>query len=775
MTFKERLTENNDFCTGCSACCSICPTDALKLTQDQYGYWKSSFNENNCINCGKCENLCPILYPVHIDRYQPPKAFAIQMEDDIRLKCSSGGVFLYVANSFIKENGVVIGCRWDDNNRAIHVLVNNYKDLEALCGSKYVQSYMDDIFNNVEKELKKGKKVLFSGTPCQVAGLYAFLGKVYDNLYTIDLLCFYAPSPLMLKNYLDETYPSDKIMSISFRDKKNGWTSEKMSITTLNNTGTLTHHVRENGVDAYQTAFHRRIMMGEHCENCAFVKLPRVGDLTLGDYWHLEKHNPNFNDGKGTSAVLINSEKGFNILDSLKRNSVKFAKINLSYLKGNRFEISSVVERDRYNKRFYQHYDGIHFVKPAQDAIDKHYDVAIVGGWDVKNYGSHLTYYSLHKIIEMIGYSSLLIGCPKNAQYKSTGNSALFKKNPYEEWDICYQYETVADMIEANNYTDTFIVGSDQLWNNELYKYFGEFTLLDFVFDNKKKIAYSTSFGKAKWEGSSPELEYFANHLKRFDAISVREESGVNICKELFDVDATWCIDPIFLCDRKEYDKISEASDKTLPDRYLAAYILDYKPEIESAILKISKRLKIPYVVVTDPNLSQQKWSIQAHMDYSEEDWITFIKNSEYFITDSFHGMCIALIYNKKISIIVNQRRGADRFYDYAKRFNISTRLVEDPSCLINEYYDLEGPTYDRINQLIDQYREEGIAWIKKNLTTIKKNAELTDNDIARIHYLNKKKKKNPQTVSLNRFKKEDIGVQLKGLLKRFWENSIKH
>lgn len=191
-------------CCGCHACVQRCPKHCITMREDEEGFFYPFINETLCLDCGLCEKVCPVLQQDEARR--PLKVYAAKNPDDrVRMLSSFGGVFTMLAEQILDEGGVVFGARFDENWDVVHSYVDNKKDLEVFRGSKYVQSYIGDCFQKAECFLKEGRKVLFSGTPCQIAGLRLFLRERYDNLLTVDLVCHGVPSPKVWRTYLNET------------------------------------------------------------------------------------------------------------------------------------------------------------------------------------------------------------------------------------------------------------------------------------------------------------------------------------------------------------------------------------------------------------------------------------------------------------------------------------------------------------------------------------------------------------------------------------------
>lgn len=309
--------ENKTNCTGCGACYNVCPVGAITMQGDEYGFYKPVIDKAKCINCGLCEKTCPL------DNYKSkndePKALAlINKDDDIRAKCASGGAFSAFAKYVLEQKGIVYGVIWNDDIVAVHSRAENIDQLEKMYSSKYVQANTLDTFKQAKKDLENGKKVLFSGTPCQIAGLKSYLKKDYENLITIDLVCHGVPSPLILEKYKQEflkNKPDEKIININFRSKKRGWGSFYTLIIETNKK----EYCIDGSKSSYLKAF-GNLSLNTSCLDCQFNKIPRITDITIGDFWGVNEFDKSLNDKKGTSIILINNDRGQNLLNKIKTN-----------------------------------------------------------------------------------------------------------------------------------------------------------------------------------------------------------------------------------------------------------------------------------------------------------------------------------------------------------------------------------------------------------------------------------------------------------------------
>ena len=734
MIFREYINDNyKSFCTGCGACVQKCTKKALTLIEDDLGYYVAHFDKNLCCNCGLCEGTCPSLFDLQIkDRRKEPPLYAVQMKDEMRSLSSSGGAFSELALLILGRGGVVFGAVWDSDFSVKHVWVDNADDLGKLRGSKYIQSYVGETFKECKAFLKQDRTVLFSGTPCQIAGLYAFLGKDYEKLYTVDVLCFHAPSHKYFQCYLNENYKIKNIYSCNMRDKSQGWFSTNLVFKSKDIHGKENIIIRREN-DVWERAFVDHLMMSEHCDNCKYVTRQRVGDLTLGDFWEICHIDKSF-DNLGTNSVLVNSKKGEELFSLMKERAAKMKKRKLDDIKGNRIAKHSRSGRHKQSERFERMFLRHGYNLSAQACLDDKHDVCVLGCWEVRNYGSHLTYFALYHFLKELGKSVIFVGCPGDAGYKTKGLPEYFKEMPYEPWEMHPQYKDKIDMRKANSLSDTFIVGSDQLWFPQLYRYFGSFAYLDFIHSNKRKIAYATSFGTSDWEGTSLEQSKISYLLSRFSDISVRELSGIEVCEKYFDRDVKCNLDPVFLCDVAEYDKLADKSTFETREDYLLAYILDCTNKKAELLMALGKELGTKVLIITDPNITHN-----LSPDYPivrnvyVEDWLKLIRDSKYVATDSFHGMCVSIIYRKNFVAFRNVKRGSARFDDYGNILHIHDRIIKgvwNVSELVRCYKNFN-------TLLIDQILSKEIPisknWLKDAIQKPLQYTNLSDFDMAGI------------------------------------------
>lgn len=309
-----QITDKHN-CSGCSACSSICPKHCITMQADNEGFLYPKVNETDCIDCGLCEKVCHELHP--FEERKPQKAYAaINKDEEVRLKSSSGGIFYLLAGKTIAEGGIVFGARFDEHWQVVIDYADTMEGVKAFMGSKYVQARMATAYADAKRFLSEGRKVLFSGTPCQIAGLHHFLRKPYDHLISVDIICHGTPSPKVWGMYLDEVVTAGRkaINDVQFRNKRNGW--KAFNFTMECNKGeqsiSLCSHHQQNH---FMRAFLRDIILRPSCYQCQAKSGKSHSDITLADFWGVNTVIPEMDDDKGTGLVFINTEKGQQALD----------------------------------------------------------------------------------------------------------------------------------------------------------------------------------------------------------------------------------------------------------------------------------------------------------------------------------------------------------------------------------------------------------------------------------------------------------------------------
>ena len=310
----------NEDCCGCNACGDICPKHAISFKTDIEGFWYPEVDQNLCIDCGLCEKVCPVQHPADgVQRFDEPRVFAAYTKDEfVRLDSTSGGIHSMLANAMYAKEAFVGGAVYNSDHTVSQIIDDNPKRLPEIRSSKYIQSNAEGVYKEIRNQLKNGKEVFFCGTPCQIHALYKYLGnKEIDNLITCDFICRGVNSPKAFLKYMEmlERQYGSKAKNIKFKAKKWGWHNFSLRVEF------------ENGKEYCKDRWHDLFFIGylqagnftrPSCYECHFKGFPQKSDITLADFWGIEKIDKSMDQDKGTSLVMVNSEKGLKLFESIK-------------------------------------------------------------------------------------------------------------------------------------------------------------------------------------------------------------------------------------------------------------------------------------------------------------------------------------------------------------------------------------------------------------------------------------------------------------------------
>ena len=711
-------TINKEYCTGCSACYNACSVNAITMRQGKDYYLEPWIDDNKCIECGRCLAVCPVAHRPVINS-TAPECYAAMADDDVRKISSSGGMFTIFARDVISHGGYVCGAAMDENFVVHHILVNKEEDLSRLRLSKYVQSNIGDVFRQIKALLEQSKDVLFSGCPCQVAGLKNYLGKEYKNLLTIDIVCHGAPPEPLFQKYVKETF-GEKLKKYEFRTKKFGYNSMNAHAV-LDDDSELP---RNYAIDSYEQCMHSGLALRKICGDCTFAELTRVGDLTIGDFWGISSYDAKLNDNLGTSVLLINSLAGQSALGRV-RNRMKLLKAVPFDVPRSHNRFGRKMQIPRCRKNFYTMLKTQSFEKSVKYALNYHFDVGVIGLWYGENYGSLVTYYSLHRHLEDMGLSVVMIENPY------TGGARPFMDD-VEPYYFISRKRSLDNLWELNAVCDTFLVGSDQLWNVYLSRPYKQMYYLGFASDDKKKISCATSFGRP-YEGGQNEWFVAKRDLERFDHISVRDDVSLGECEKM-GVNATKICDPAFFTTASQYDELAtKATVKVSDSRFILAYILDPNEEKMDMLKQLVARTGLMVYVVLDlfppmwltrkkfvENYGNDKISVLENVKLS--DWLWLYKHSTAVVTDSYHGTIFSLIYKKPFLTLINKKRGAERFLSLLGPIGLEDNLLENAREVSPHFVKLLPEcTYEEALKKQAVLIEEGKKWLAQALYTPKK------------------------------------------------------
>lgn len=346
VKIEKMIINHKADCVGCYACYNICPVNAIMMKADEEGFSYPKVDNIRCIKCEKCGTVCPSLNFVKKTSQADPETLAAYCLDEAVLNnSSSGGIFHLLAMKILEAGGIVIGAGFNKCWEVEHKIAENSEELLELQTSKYVQSRIGSTFKIIKDELKTGRRVLFSGTPCQCAGLQKYLGRVYDNLLLIDFVCHGVPSPLVWQKYLKlRVKKVNEIQSISFRDKNLSWERYLLKFSLKNSNKYLADDLEH---DLYLKGFLNNLYLRPSCHECKFCQKNRSVDITLADFWGVKEEVPSMYNSNGTSLVFIHSKQGKYIFKSLPNIKLQY----INFMQGIKHNPAMIKTSAASNKR----------------------------------------------------------------------------------------------------------------------------------------------------------------------------------------------------------------------------------------------------------------------------------------------------------------------------------------------------------------------------------------------------------------------------------------
>ena len=623
-----------EICTGCGACINACNNKAILMQTDNEGFTYPKIQYDVCIKCSLCEKSCPVLHPTYTNT-NSPVCFAMMATDEERFKSSTGAFIPAIAKWILDQQGKVFGAVWNSDWSVSIKGISCKEDFEPMRGSKYLQASTELTYRETLQNLKDNKWVLYTGTPCQIAGLYGFLGKRdFERLITIEVICHGVPSWKVFRKYLDENFAVDSIKNISFRDKSIfGWTA---GFHVYFHDGKEFHE--DVSKNSYLQAFNPILIQRPACAKCLFSRLPRQADLSAGDFWGVSQFNPKLNDGHGTSFVLINNNKHKDLLDILSKDFKLWKQIPIDAVIRINKTVIHPFKPHSGRKHFFSSLEIKKFSPLVKDALLHHYDIGIVGLWYGINYGSILTYYALYHVIKDIGYDPVMLPKPNSLWDESFNKlDSIAQKFIWKYCNVFLPFTSDSAYESVNNLCKDFVVGSDVVWNyNICGRESGHFFFLDFVDNGHKKISFASSFGSGL-SGPEKYQKLAKFYLNDFTAISCRE---VNSTKKLREIcpnkEIAHVLDPVFLCNKKYYINAIQKSKLNKKNNFCFSYLLNRDMYQEKQLIMglICKIYKLSNVICGNPHALDKirdTYGKDVRDEFSVEDWLASIYNASFY------------------------------------------------------------------------------------------------------------------------------------------------
>ena len=705
----------NEKCTTCGACLKRCPKNAISF-QIINNQEVAMIDEKKCINCGKCFKICP-----NHDKEEKNdviiKVARIKNKENI-IKSTSGGIFGEVARYILSIGGIVYGAALTkDFKKVHHIRCDSIEGLQPIFKSKYVRSDLEDTFKEAEQDLKDDKTVLFSGTPCQIAGLKAYLGKDYENLYTTDILCHGTPSPLIWRSYANylERREKSKLKKVDFR-YFNRFDPRKDFYLEFEN-GTVINQMFYN--DPFGRGFSLGLINNDGCGSCKFNDFRQQSDLTLGDAWgYKNKKYPYKN-----SLFFINTKKGKELYGIIKDNLIEFDDFDFEDMLSYGYTVlHPTLEHYNYGKvnsnardmekelwHWLDDFNGLEKDKKGVGILNFPYENI--------NFGANLVPYSLSKVVEKLGYTPHVIDFdvyqePETIKKYQSLNFYRFRD---KYLNMTPKFKKSEDLKKLDKCYDMFIAGSDQVWRKLITQSNFSSYFLDFA-KNKNKISYGASFGTDKFDGDIVDQISAVANIASFYKVSVRENNGVDICKnKLLRDDAEVVLDPTLLLTADDYAEINDDS---------------YDGKVDVAVYLIHDFSNKQFKDRNFKRLFPNKRIVNLKGEYVEKPfgkvfvynhiskWIDGIRKSKYVVTDSYHGLVFGLIFHKNIICIDTNSNAYSRFATLIENLggNIDKVLYDSLKDVKSSRSVTNVLDYETIDKNIKRLRKKSIQFLKDNL-----------------------------------------------------------
>ena len=420
---------NKTRCCGCNACGDICPKDAITFKTDIEGFWYPEVNMDKCINCGLCDKICPELHIDELKKNDSEKPLhtiaAIHKKMNVRWDSTSGGAFSAMAEGMYEQGGYVGGAIYDNKFLVHHYVSNDKNDLAKLRSSKYLESDAIGLYKKIHELLRKGEHVLVCGTPCQMAALRSFLRKDYENLIIVDFICRGVNSPKVYRKYLDslERKYGGKVVYVKAKNKELGWRNLTRKVVFDNGKVYYGVHMK----DDFRRGYHTNVFCRPSCYDCQYKGFPRIADITIADYWGIEKISPNLDNNIGTSMILLNSRKGVAYFETIK-HKLEWEETPFEDIFGGNIALRKSIEPAKINrKQFFEDLDKGTF----EEVTEKYFPLKSSNALSIKSKIKLLIkpYYSVYKYLGFSVksyYKMFRLHCRKNTECNIKKGNILY-------------------------------------------------------------------------------------------------------------------------------------------------------------------------------------------------------------------------------------------------------------------------------------------------------------------------------------------------------------
>ncbi len=650
MEEKTIKTVSEDRCTGCGACYNACPVNAISMQYNSEGFIYPVVNAELCVGCTKCRQVCPEVGYDGSCLREEGECYAVMASDEIRKVSSSGGMFTLLAEFVLNQGGAVCGAAYASDYRKVqHIIVESSEELNRLRSSKYVQSETGDCYSQIKQILEVGRKVLFTGCPCQVSGLYGFLEKDYDNLITADLVCHGSNSLKAYQLYLKEIAKGREISRVDFREKENyGWRSN-VNIYFADGTNYIEHPDKKKS--SWYIGFLQGIMNRLCCSTCHYAAKKRTGDFTLGDFWQVNRYNPEFNDGMGTSVVICNSLKSKSVFDSLKPSMKLCEAAPLDFAAAHNGQLRQPKKMSGGRKYFFQHLDKDGYHKALWYGQKKRYDFGVIENWQNHGHRGLLAGFSLAAVADDCGILPIVISSISGNIEK--GNAAADIEFMKRFFNVSKQRKP-ENMPEINHFCDQMLLGPG----------------------NKETIPL-----------------YFVNDSKRI---------------------ACWpenILEPLLVCDQRHLDSLVQKSDMHPEKPYVAALLDKWTEQAGMQLDRLGQKLGCQLVVYAENN-SDSSSKVKSLADISTEDIAALVKGSRFCVTDRYDMVCLTLRFHRPFAAIASGS-DEDKIMDLLKRMGLENCMTATEGKEAVKFEEVSDIDYSRIDDILSGEQKRAHEWLE--------------------------------------------------------------
>ncbi len=710
----EELKKTGKECLDCGACEAVCTSNALQIKWQADGKTDILVEEKRCRDCFMCEMVCPQLYPRE-DNLQEPEDKALS---NISIEYTGSDLLRSIAKDILSQDGYVCGPAWSEGFREIaYTIASNEEEMRSILWQVPIRVQTGNAFRKIAKLLDKGKSVLFFGPPCQVAALRNVLDMDSKYLLTVSYPCQGIIAPGVFQKYMEEISEGRKVADVSFglfeESVKGLEAVHSNSMIYWKKWPEIIHVDFEDGTaytgtrsqDALLIGWHANLNFFKGCADCKFDRLPQQSDITMCDVSGI------IANGKRENAYVqlsLNNEQGVGyfkkIVKKIKESGAKSWEIPKN--RAELFLCHNLAPHPA-QKRFLEMNKYHPLVKSTIYALHGFFDVALVGPLHWPDYGLQLSYYVLYKVLKKLGFATLLVA-DKREWYQQTN---LLGSGVIPWYDLAF-LEEVGKHINVSS--GCFMVGPGSVWDEKIMKACASGSyVLDFAEPCRSRIAYGSTLGRFI-QNSSPAKKKWLKNMKAFDYIFVATEKDLEVfAREKISV--VKALSPLLLCSQQILRELTDKSSVMAGGEYLFSYLV--RPEENGCELEdVAARFGLPLVSTAAADIDASKWLGSYEKNIKLENWLKYLQEATFIITDSPHAVYLALVYEKNFIFVRGMnRRSAEN--------NEVVRILEEVGfgqCLVNRMSDVieekdgnKAVDYEPTKKAIEDMRKAALSEIQ--------------------------------------------------------------